>query len=616
MCDFDDYIKCGEILLSPSVTDKDQFILKCSDCDKFYSELRFFIPHWQNHYIDEESELDDVYEEDAWIDGPLHKEELKEELDVKQEEIEDEHHQASIAEIGEQFIIECSNDLDAEEETTYIPAVLTDNDEDAHMEEEENSESDHPTEQEIQEDLDEEYEVEEDDEEGEDEDDPIKDSETKDFRTILKRNKHRKRQKIEKSNVLIEIFKSKAKVSTFIASYRNRPNLWEIRVSVQLSAKQRAEYLEQIAKEFEEKHKMKLTLDQVREIITHLRTRHRVAARNASNSDENKPKPEWFVELLNFLPSSTFNATIDELGSHSLKKSQIIQILKIYEQFPFLWNSEYAEYVCNNKRDEALQEMLNVIQAKMRLKIDIADLKRYVYDINQFCSKEKRLEIKNADPENMSEYKPYMEYLRDHVTPFKCVQCKKKFLQALTYKIHLNGHSGDNTIKCKICGKPYSNVEPYIQHCRRHMDDLPVECKECGKRFIRDADLKTHMRTHTGVKPYCCEICGKEFRYSNALVLHTRRHKKEYRHTCPVCPRQFYSKDGLNNHMDIHKEERNRICKICGKAFKSKSTLKSHILTHETGLNHACELCGKLFKNRLGIYHHMKTHRRKEPQQN
>lgn len=423
----------------------------------------------------------------------------------------------------------------------------------------------------------------------------------------------RKRNSARGNKFIHGFFNSKRNVSTFIEAYKKLKNLWEIGVSNQLSTQQRIKYLEEIAKEVEENVNVKLTLDQIRETITYLRSRQRIALKRADNP--NKPEPEWFVEHLKFLPSP-YSATIDELGSYILKRAQIIQILRIYEKLPHLWNTDLVEYVCNNKRDEALQEMQRVLQAKMKLKTEISDLRRYIHDINTFCTKTKMLSKKKSKHEKVSEYYFHMQYLRDHVGPFECEQCHKKSGYAIAFKIHINGHNGGDGIECKICGKPYNNAEAYIRHCRRHMDDLSVECKECGKRFMRDADLREHMRIHTGIKPYCCEICGASFRHNNAFVLHTRRHNKEYCYSCSVCPRQFFSKDALNNHMDIHKEVRDRICKICGKGFKTKSTLKAHTMTHETELKHPCELCGKLFKNRLGIYHHMKTHRRKEPQEN
>ncbi|XP_073831489.1 uncharacterized protein [Musca autumnalis] len=627
MYDYDDYIKCGEILLSPSITDKEQFILKCSDCDRYYCELQLFIPHWQRHYNDNESEVE--VEEDV-LHRTHHKDETKRQYvgkdNVKHEqEIGEDEHQKPLAELGENNITECINEFGAKEETpcsndpTMIN-VFVDNDDNYDMEEE-NSASEHPSEKEIQDDCDEEYEVEEydvedsnKDDSGEEEKDPIKDS--KDLMSKLQRNKFKVKLKNYNKFSLREFFTSRTKVLTFITSYKNLPILWDVGVSGQLSTQQRVQYLEQIAKEFDEKHNTKLTLDQIREIISHMRTRHRVAAKNEIDYGENKPKAEWFVDLLNFLPSCTFNATLNELGSHNLKKPQIKQLLRIYEQFPNLWNSDLVEYVCHNKRQEALQEMLDVIKTSLKLNIELGDLKRYINDINQFCSKEKSFEMRNVDPKNMSEYYQCMEYLRDHVTPFKCIECKKEFFHSIKFKMHVNSHDGDGCVKCKICGKPYSSLGTYLQHCRRHMDDLPIECTECGKRFIRAADLRTHMRTHTGAMPYCCEICGKEFRHSNGLLMHTRRHNKEYAYACSICSRPFYTKTGLNNHMDIHKEERNHICKICGKAFKAKSTLRAHMLTHETDLKHPCELCGKLFKNRIGIYHHMRTHRRKETKQN
>ncbi|XP_061401998.1 uncharacterized protein LOC133337810, partial [Musca vetustissima] len=604
------------------------------DCDKYYCDLQRFIPHWQRHYSDsQESDVD----EDG-LDATIKQEVVKKEQSVKKEikkekeivEYIDED-QASLN-FGEHYIIECDNDFGLEEENAAYNQTEIYLEDTKEIEEEIEAEFQKPETEydeldennEIPEDEDDDYQIDNDDDEhsnysnSEDTLQIDDDSQQDSNESVNKNRKNKFKVKYNTSRgykFVRDFFTSKPNVRAFIEVFKNKKNLWEIGMYTQLSKQQRIDYLEEISTELHSKIKVKLTLDQIRDIITYLRAKHRIAGLYASTG--NKTPPEWFVEYLSFLPSSTVNASINQLGTHTLKKSQILQMLEIYKQFPYLWDSDLVEYVCNNKRDEALQQMQEVIQTKLNLQTDIIELKRYINDINMFYGKQKRLEMKNADPEQISEYYDCMDYLRDHVPPFECPTCNKRIVHALRFRMHLNGHQGqDETIPCKICGKPYGSVEPYMQHCRRHMDDLPVECKECGKRFIRDADLRLHMRIHTGVKPYCCEICGASFRHSNALLLHTRRHKKLYCHSCTICPRQFYSKDELNNHMDIHKGERNRICKICGKGYKTKSTLKAHILTHETELKHPCELCGKMFKNRLGVYHHMKTHRRKEPQLN
>lgn len=45
-----DSIKCGEILLSLRIADKDEYMLKCCDCDSVYTKLENFILHWSSHY--------------------------------------------------------------------------------------------------------------------------------------------------------------------------------------------------------------------------------------------------------------------------------------------------------------------------------------------------------------------------------------------------------------------------------------------------------------------------------------------------------------------------------------------------------------------------------------
>lgn len=53
MSDYMEYIKCADVLISPSLDYKDQYILKCSECDDCFNDIDSLIQHYLNHQYED-----------------------------------------------------------------------------------------------------------------------------------------------------------------------------------------------------------------------------------------------------------------------------------------------------------------------------------------------------------------------------------------------------------------------------------------------------------------------------------------------------------------------------------------------------------------------------------
>ncbi|XP_013102590.2 zinc finger protein 181 [Stomoxys calcitrans] len=636
------YISCGEILVAHSLSNKEEYFLKCNNCDEGFSLLEDFITHHQYYHSDVKSELD---EDDMGnipqieiYDGDIIK--VDKEEDIVHEKVEylddqdsefgeqDVDYKPDACQIKEQCKEEdieiCEDNIGEVSDDEKFDFEHSEYQDDVHKESDE--EKNEPQEDDIDTAAD-------DDEDpldepmlhdGEDDkaDDGLDDGEDNTSQTYAlddnagysdSDGEFEPPEDSKSRQFVSEFLKSERNFIAFVAAYKNQPRLWNHKIYSKKfkSKKERDSFLQKVANEIKSRLNIHMTCDNVSGIIKRIRQDYREKLKRSRPEDHDHKAPRTTNSRLSFLDPFIDYYSIVKLDTHRgyLKNDQILDILCIYKRYPALWNSTLMEYVCTNKRTEALKQMTEAIRTEVGIEVNESALKKYLMGVHSHYSKEKQNHmLKKGGTKSI--YFPHMRFLHEHVGPFCCSKCGRKHRNPLQFKVHqYHNHGGPPPLKCAECNKEYEQLEPYVAHIRRHMNDLSDKCKVCGKMFMRAADVRIHMRTHTGAKPYFCEICGSSFTMPSSLKEHKRRHDKLYKVFCEVCSRGFYSNDKLVAHMGTHSDERNFACNTCGKAFKTKKTLRAHIHTHEEGRNYPCPQCGKMYKNRIGVSQHLRTHR-------
>lgn len=391
---------------------------------------------------------------------------------------------------------------------------------------------------------------------------------------------------------------------SFIKALKNNPQLWDNELIKNIKPQQRPIYLQQIVSEVQMETSVLLSLEQTSAIVAYLRLKYKWTTGEII-------EPDWFFEHLEFLHVPVRMISLSEFGNNNLNSQQIIQILRIYETFPCLWNSDLMEYCCNNKRTEALENMQQILECEMLMKVGINELKFYLNNVHLFCTKQKRLQGMPSREDPEAKYFQCIQYLRDYVAPYECSECKKVISNPFSLKIHRSKHDGSIPLKCSLCQKPFTEKNTYIEHIRRHMKDFSFECKECGKGYVNKNSLIEHMRhSHTNERPFVCNICGSSFRNKSTFRRHKLIHDKNYSHKCPICSKGFHIKSVLNKHLQTHNETKEFICHLCNQAFKTNITLNNHLARHKGNPKVECEICGKTFSCKYNMYRHAAKHRK------
>ena len=126
----------------------------------------------------------------------------------------------------------------------------------------------------------------------------------------------------------------------------------------------------------------------------------------------------------------------------------------------------------------------------------------------------------------------------DHLKPFTCDGCGKKFGRMSHLRKHQRNVCGRNdvrgtTVHCKYCDMQFakkSDLKTHFMLCEKKPDPIdkeilsptPFIC-DCGKEFTRVYDFKRHQLSHSDEKPYGCPQCGKMFKERSSLNKHVKR---------------------------------------------------------------------------------------------
>ncbi|XP_019893712.2 uncharacterized protein LOC101891538 [Musca domestica] len=610
------YLRCGEILIASSCDYKDPYILKCDHCGDVYSAVDSFLNHCIYHFqLGEKNEIglkenscreqksgcnevngatNELYSVEIAVDKFENPEMDEEGQD------DDEHVEES------QF-----NDLEDFEPLEYDPYVTEEFsvDEECQAYEGEDPLDLYGEEIESQFDEEEDYTMFSEQLHSKD---PAELSSYDDQEYLYDEHIENVQTQNYTPVFVLNFIKSEKNLLAFIKAYHKQPYLWRRHHTDQIQRRNSPIYLQKIATELREHHHLSLNVKEVTMLIRHVRGQYRILLNPRTMAGEYKAKSTKTLttrcaRALEFLQPFMEISSISRLNEkHSnLSSRQIVQLLRIYQQFPNLWNTNRIEYVCRNKRQESLVAMQRQIKLKMDWATTLSDLRRYLYGLHIQCSREKSCSGK------ICKYYEHMAFLVDHVAPFKCSLCKRKFKSPFVLKIHHNEHAGDlhllPPLQCNICQKNFNDFKLYKLHAQRHMDDLQEECTVCGKRFGKPFELRKHQQTHTNETPFCCELCGVAYRHNSSLIAHMRKHRSELCYKCNRCSKRFQSNVQLHEHMKTH--QRNTItydCDMCEKSFKSKETLNAHRASH-LRKNEKCTICGEFF-GESSLRKHMQGH--------
>lgn len=408
----------------------------------------------------------------------------------------------------------------------------------------------------------------------------------------------------------------KAIILTLIEAYQNRPQLWNTAQSEKCNLKQKEDLLQSITDDINAKLNLKLKIYMVKKKLNSICKQYEKEVEQQMNEKEKVDSELWYYENMNFLKSA-----VECKLKHKKRKPNhkvkpltdeiVCDLLDIYKKYNSLWDVNHLAFTVKDKRHETLQSMLEEIEKKCNLILDIYKLEKHLNHIHKSFSKDKQLrfecENKQLEFQPSCSYYDKCNFLDPHQGPFRCPSCRELIETYNDFQLHKSQHDGSIPFKCQECGMGFKKITNYTIHAKRHLRVFKFHCEICGKGYPFNAELDLHMRSHTGAQPYLCSVCGEGFRTAISYDNHIRRHEERFKYFCHICKKGFNHMTRLNDHVKAHLNVRDVICTVCGKGFTSRKYLNHHKRIHE-GKNYSCNICGKSFAQDAGLRAHKKYH--------
>ncbi|XP_030381494.1 zinc finger protein 836-like [Scaptodrosophila lebanonensis] len=410
-----------------------------------------------------------------------------------------------------------------------------------------------------------------------------------------------------------------------IDHYKKARPLWDVRMVTYRNRGRRNVTCEQIADKLNAQFGLRLECEDIVIFVNKLRAAYYREERRAQSSTAITSDLPWYYDHLNFLKdgekqrgkrgkrgTKALTSKGSALPVPQLSHAQNRALIEIYRRCNRTWDMQDLTYRLRHIRQQANDNLLQLCRDELKVQINPKQLQRYIYRIRYAYTQEKTRQLQcERDGRPYVPICPYykqIQFLEQHVGPFKCEVCEAVINGVDGFKVHRSQHDGSMPFLCPICQRGFSRSGNCTIHLRRHTQDFHVSCDQCGKRFATTSDMQVHRRNHTGEKPYCCDVCGQRFRTSSFFDRHKRRHEQRPKGKCHICGKHFFEQSVLNDHIKAHLNVRDKVCDVCQKAFTSAKYLRQHKEIHAAKKRYMCKICGKCFAQYAGLNGHMKSH--------